>query len=54
MPWFSERADRIAPERMEELMVRTAEEARERICRNPKRVLLLPPDITRRTRAWGG
>jgi len=47
MPWFSEKADRIGPERLEQLMERTAEEARERICRRPKRVLLLPPDITR-------
>jgi len=47
MPWFSEQADGISPGRMEELMERTAQEARERICRHPKRVLLLPPDITR-------
>jgi nickel-dependent lactate racemase len=32
---------------MEELMDRVAEEARQRICPHPKRVLLLPPDITR-------
>jgi len=47
MPWFSEQAERIGPKRLEELMERTAQEARERICRYPKRVLLLPPDITR-------
>jgi nickel-dependent lactate racemase len=47
MPWFFERADRISPKRVEELMERTAEEARQRICARPKRVLLLPPDITR-------
>jgi nickel-dependent lactate racemase len=47
MPWFSEKAERIGPERLEELMERTAEEARRRICLHPKRVLLLPPDITR-------
>jgi len=47
MPWFSERADRISPPQLEELMQRTADEARARICRDPKRVLLLPPDITR-------
>ncbi len=47
MPWFSEKADRIRPERLEELMGQTVEEARRRICPRPKRVLLLPPDITR-------
>ncbi len=47
MPWFSEKAEQIGRKRMEELMERTAEEARQRICRHPKRVLLLPPDITR-------
>jgi len=47
MPWFSEKADRISPKRLEELVERTAQEARERICGRPKRVLLLPPDITR-------
>jgi len=47
MPWFSEKSERIAPKRLEELMERTAEEARRRICPRPKRVLLLPPDITR-------
>jgi nickel-dependent lactate racemase len=47
MPWFSEKAEQIGPKRLEELMERTAEEARQRICRHPKRVLLLPPDLTR-------
>jgi nickel-dependent lactate racemase len=47
MPWFSEHAERISPQRLEELMERTAEEARSRICARPKQVLLLPPDITR-------
>ena len=47
MPWFSERSEEITPRRMEELIDRTVEEARQRICRHPKRVLLLPPDITR-------
>ncbi|MGQ9573909.1 MAG: lactate racemase domain-containing protein [Thermoguttaceae bacterium] len=47
MPWFSEQAETISPNRLEELIQRTAQEARERICRHPKRVLLLPPDITR-------
>ncbi|MFH1922201.1 MAG: lactate racemase domain-containing protein [Planctomycetota bacterium] len=47
MPWFSEQADRITPERLDALIGRTAEEARQRLCRRPKRVLLLPPDVTR-------
>jgi nickel-dependent lactate racemase len=47
MPWFSERSERITPKRLEELIERTVEEARRRICPRPKRVLLLPPDITR-------
>jgi nickel-dependent lactate racemase len=47
MPWFFERADRIGRGRLGELMERAAEEARQRICPHPKRVLLLPPDITR-------
>lgn len=47
MPWFSERAANISPKRLEELIDRTVEEARRRICPHPKRVLLLPPDITR-------
>lgn len=47
MPWFSEKSDEIGLKRLAELMERTAEEARSRICAKPKRVLLLPPDITR-------
>ena len=47
MPWFSEKADRIPAQRLESLMEQTIAEARRRICRQPRRVLLLPPDITR-------
>ncbi|HEY1066746.1 MAG TPA: lactate racemase domain-containing protein [Pirellulales bacterium] len=47
MPWFSETADFIGWDRIEQLMAQTAAEARRRICANPKRVLLLPPDLTR-------
>jgi len=47
MPWIAERAERISPQRLEELMMQTARQARARICAKPKRVLLLPPDITR-------
>lgn len=46
MAWFSEEG-RLTKERVLELTRRAAEEARERICRDPKRVLLLPPDVTR-------
>jgi nickel-dependent lactate racemase len=47
MPWFSEKSAEITASRLEELMQQTAEEARGRICQQPERVLLLPPDITR-------
>jgi len=47
MPWIAERAESLGHERLEELMAQTVSEARRRICANPKRVLLLPPDITR-------
>ena len=47
MPWFSEKSDRISPKRIQELLERTADEAKERLCKQPRRVLLLPPDITR-------
>lgn len=47
MPWIVEQAAKIPWERLEQLMEQTAAEARRRICATPKRVLLLPPDITR-------
>jgi nickel-dependent lactate racemase len=47
MPWFSETSDNISPQRVEELIKRAAEEAKHRLCSRPKRILLLPPDITR-------
>lgn len=47
MPWISERAERIDEGQLQALMQQTADEAKKRICANPKRVLLLPPDITR-------
>ncbi len=47
MPWISETADKIDWDRLEELVDATVAEARQRICATPKRVLLLPPDITR-------
>jgi nickel-dependent lactate racemase len=47
MPWFSEKSDHISSEKIEQLMQQTVDEAKKRICAKPKRVLLLPPDITR-------
>jgi nickel-dependent lactate racemase len=47
MPWFFEKSDSISVQRLEELMRQTAEEAKKRLCSTPKKVLLLPPDITR-------
>jgi nickel-dependent lactate racemase len=47
MPWFTEKSPQVTPQRMQELVARAVEECRARICRQPKRVLLLPPDITR-------
>lgn len=45
--WFSDVSSRISRERMVELAHGFAEEARKRICPRPRRVLLLPPDVTR-------
>ena len=47
MPWIAERAEKISRDRLQTLMQQTVSEARKRICAKPKRVLLLPPDITR-------
>lgn len=47
MPWFVERSEEISPTRIRELMEQAVSEAKSRICPHPKRVLLLPPDITR-------
>jgi len=47
MPWFSESAPSIPRARVEALVARALDEARTRICKAPRRVLLLPPDITR-------
>ena len=46
MPWFFEEG-RLSKETILELTERAAQEATARICRHPKRVLLLPPDVTR-------
>lgn len=47
MPWIVETAAEISWDRLGQLMTATLAEARKRICARPKRVLLLPPDITR-------
>ena len=47
MPWITERAAEISWDRLQLLMEETIAQARRRICAKPKRVLLLPPDITR-------
>src|SRR6266550_7273504 len=47
MPWFHEQADAIPRKKVEELCGRTLEEARKRLKVDFKRVLLLPPDLTR-------
>ncbi len=47
MPWITERSAEISWTRLHQLMEQTVAEARQRICAKPKRVLLLPPDITR-------
>jgi nickel-dependent lactate racemase len=47
MPWIAERAAEISWDRLKSLMEQTVAEARRRISARPRRVLLLPPDITR-------
>src|SRR5262249_61034127 len=47
MPWIAERANEISWDGLQRLMEQTVAEARRRINPRPKRVLLLPPDITR-------
>ena len=47
MPWFTESAPSLPRARVERLVERALVEARARICKTPRRVLLLPPDITR-------
>lgn len=47
MAWFFERKSLISKEEMTSLVIKAAEQCKKRICSNPKKVLLLPPDITR-------
>ena len=47
MPWFVHEEDAISPATLERLAVQLVEEARQRLAPNPRRALLLPPDLTR-------
>ena len=47
MPWYCEIAEEIPWGKLEQLMYRTIDETKKRICKKPRRVLLLPPDKTR-------
>lgn len=47
MPWIAETASEISWDRLGELIAATVAEARRRLAARPRRVLLLPPDITR-------
>jgi nickel-dependent lactate racemase len=47
MAWFAVEADALSERQIEDAVTRLLAECRERICAEPKRVLLLPPDLTR-------
>lgn len=47
MPWFKIEEDHVSDEHIEQAVHRFLDEARTRICSDLKRVLLLPPDLTR-------
>jgi nickel-dependent lactate racemase len=47
MPWFMKEADEISRQEIDELALRLVDEARSRFGRPLRRVLLLPPDLTR-------
>lgn len=47
MPWFSVQAPTVSEQQIEQAVSRLLAEARTRINRDLKRVLLLPPDLTR-------
>lgn len=47
MPWISYTASSIPRGKVEDLLRQSLQQAAQKICLNPKRVLLLPPDITR-------
>lgn len=47
MAWFFEKSEGITEQQLETLVTKAAQESMRRICRSPRKVLLLPPDITR-------
>ena len=47
MPWISYTAPSIPRSKVEDLLRQSLQQAAQQICLNPRRVLLLPPDITR-------
>jgi nickel-dependent lactate racemase len=47
MPWFQVEGEALTEAQIRGAVTRLLEEARKRINRDPKRVLLLPPDLTR-------
>ena len=47
MPWFKVEAAHVSDTQIEEAVTRLISEARTRINKDLKRVLLLPPDLTR-------
>ena len=47
MAWFFEKKKEISKKEIESLVLKSAEECLTRICTNPQKILLLPPDITR-------
>jgi nickel-dependent lactate racemase len=47
MPWFWREADELSREEIDSLALRLIDEARSRINKDLRRVLLLPPDLTR-------
>ncbi|WP_321289550.1 lactate racemase domain-containing protein [uncultured Sunxiuqinia sp.] len=47
MAWFYEKKAEINRDEIKTLVLKSADECLSRICQSPKKVLLLPPDITR-------
>lgn len=47
MAWFFQKSDEITSEQLKQLVLKAAQESLIRINKSPKKVLLLPPDITR-------
>ena len=47
MAWFFEKSEEISQEQLNQLVLKAGKESIQRLCKSPKKVLLLPPDITR-------